>query len=87
MMAQEMKKLVKVLLPCGELMYFDESEWALEGDDNPSYFVNPTVHCALCSFEEKVEHEGKPVCPAEVEHIEMTEEEMKENLVKIDYGS
>ena len=79
-----MPKLVKILLPCGDMMFFDEDSWDLgEEDGDEAYFVEPTPRCEFCSFPQREMYEGKYTCPAKVSRVDMTDAEMAEQLVKI----
>lgn len=66
--------IVKAKLPCGELLYFDEVEWG-NGGDEEAWFVNPTPRCERCTFPTKQIQDDESICPAEIEYLDMPEED------------
>ena len=81
-------KLVKITLPCGVVVYLDWVDWDEPTDEEDIFLVEPTPRCRTCMFDNKIENDkGEIMCPPTAEPIEMSEEDIKNNLIPlIDFG-
>ena len=79
----ETQKMLKCQFPCGDLLYFNYDSETMDEDTTKVYFKEPFFRCPKCIFENIMEDEDGRLCPANVCIVEMSDEDIKRELVQV----